>query len=341
MGNFLLPLLIGARDVAFPRINLMSWWFYISGAMVILVSLFTGGGAPDTGWTFYVPYSIRTGTNVTLAVFGVFLLGISSTMTGLNFVTTIHRLRAPGMKWFRMPLFVWSIYATGWVQILATPVFGLTLLLLIAERLFGFGLFDPAKGGDPLLFEHLFWIYSHPAVYIMILPAMGAVTEIIPVFARRTIFGYKAIAFSSLAIASAGYLVWGHHMFTSGMSDTAKMVFSFLTFIVAIPSGIKVFNWVASLYKGSIELRLSASVHHIFYISFFYRRSYRTHQRGARNKYLCSRHIFYRGPFPLYDVRRNGVCLFCRTSLLVSKDHRQDVQGIVSNKGLYYPVYWF
>jgi cytochrome c oxidase subunit 1 len=255
LGNFMLPLQIGARDVAFPRINLISWWFYISGAMVILVSLFTGGGPPDTGWTFYVPYSIRTGTNVTLAVFGVFLLGISSTLTGLNFVTTIHRLRAPGMKWFRMPLFVWSLYSTGWVQILATPVLGLTLLLLIAERLFGVGLFDPAKGGDPLLFEHLFWIYSHPAVYIMILPAMGAVTEIIPVFARRTIFGYKAIAFSSLAIASAGYLVWGHHMFTSGMSDIAKMVFSFLTFIVAIPSGIKVFNWVASLYKGSIELR--------------------------------------------------------------------------------------
>ncbi|RJQ20589.1 MAG: cytochrome c oxidase subunit I [Nitrospiraceae bacterium] len=255
LGNFILPLQIGAKDVAFPRINLMSWWFYISGGTAVLVSLFTGSGPPDTGWTFYVPYSIRTGTNVTLAVFGVFLLGVSSTLTGLNFVTTVHRLRAPGMKWFRMPLFIWSLYATGWVQILATPVLAITLLLLIAERLFGFGFFDPSKGGDPLLFEHLFWIYSHPAVYIMILPAMGAVTEIIPVFARRTIFGYKAIAFSSLAIAAAGYLVWGHHMFTSGMSDISKAVFSFLTFIVAIPSGIKVFNWVASLYKGSIELR--------------------------------------------------------------------------------------
>ncbi len=255
LGNFMLPLQIGARDVAFPRINLMSWWFYISGGMVILISLFTGGGPPDTGWTFYVPYSIRTGTNVTLAVFGVFLLGVSSTLTGLNFVTTIHRLRAPGMKWFKMPLFVWSLYATGWVQILATPVLGITLLLLMMERIFGFGFFDPAKGGDPLLFEHLFWIYSHPAVYIMILPAMGVVTEIIPVFAKRTIFGYKAIAFSSLAIASAGYLVWGHHMFTSGMSDISKVIFSFLTFIVAIPSGIKVFNWVASLYKGSIDIK--------------------------------------------------------------------------------------
>jgi len=254
LGNFVLPLQIGAKDVAFPRINLMSWWFYISGGTVILTSLFTGGGPPDTGWTFYVPYSIRTGTNVTLAVFGVFLLGISSTLTGLNFVTTIHRMRAPGMKWFRMPLFVWSIYSTGWVQVLATPVLAITLVLLMMERLFGFGFFDPAKGGDPLMFEHLFWIYSHPAVYIMILPAMGAVTEIIPVFARRTIFGYKAIAFSSLAIAAVGYLVWGHHMFTSGMSDVSRAVFSFLTFLVAIPSAIKVFNWVTSLYKGSIEI---------------------------------------------------------------------------------------
>jgi cytochrome c oxidase subunit 1 len=232
----------------------MSWWFYITGAAVAITSLFTGGGPPDTGWTFYVPYSVRTGTNVSLAVFGVFLMGISSTLTGLNFVTTIHRLRAPGMSWFRMPLFVWSLYATGWVQLLATPVIAITLLMLMAERFFGIGFFDPAKGGDPILFEHLFWIYSHPAVYIMILPAMGAVSEIIPVFARRTIFGYKAIAFSSLGIALFGYLVWGHHMFTSGMSDEARMIFSLLTFLVAVPSGIKVFNWVASMYKGSIQM---------------------------------------------------------------------------------------
>ena len=254
LGNFMLPLQIGAQDVAFPRINLLSWWFYITGAAVAITSLFTGGGPPDTGWTFYVPYSIRTGTNVSLAVFGVFLLGISSTLTGLNFVTTIHRLRAPGMFWFRMPLFVWSLYATGWVQLLATPVIAITLLMLIFERSFGVGFFDPAKGGDPILFEHLFWIYSHPAVYIMILPAMGVVTEIIPVFSRRTIFGYKAIAFSSLGIALFGYLVWGHHMFTSGMSDESRMIFSLLTFLVAVPSGIKVFNWVASMYKGSIQV---------------------------------------------------------------------------------------
>ena len=253
LGNFMLPLQIGARDVAFPRLNLLSWWFFITGGLIALTSLFTGGGPPDTGWTFYVPYSIRTGTNVSLALFGVFLLGLSSTLTGLNFVTTIHRMRAPGMTWFRLPLFQWSLYATGWVQLLATPILGITLLLVIIERFFGVGFFDPAKGGDPLLFEHLFWIYSHPAVYIMILPAMGAVSEIIPAFARRTIFGYKAIAYSSLAIALVGYLVWGHHMFTSGMSDASRVVFSLLTFLVAIPSGVKVFNWVASLYRGSIQ----------------------------------------------------------------------------------------
>ncbi len=253
LGNFFLPLQIGAKDVAFPRINLLSWWLYMAGAILALTSLFTGGGPPDTGWTFYAPYSLETGTNVSLAVFAAFVLGFSSILTGLNFVTTIHRLRAPGMGWFRMPLFPWSLYATGWVQILATPVIGITLLLIILERTFGIGVFDPTKGGDPILYQHLFWIYSHPAVYIMILPAMGVVSEIIPTFARRTIFGYKAIAFSSMAIASVGSLVWGHHMFTSGMGDQARVIFSFLTFLVAVPSGIKIFNWVATLYKGSTQ----------------------------------------------------------------------------------------
>ncbi len=253
-GNFFLPIHIGARDVSFPRINLLSWYFFMGGATLAVISLFTGGGPIDTGWTFYAPYSIRTGTNVSLAVLGAFLIGFSSILTGLNFVTTIHRLRAPGMGWFRMPLFVWSLYATGWVQLLATPVVGITLILIICERFFGIGFFDPAKGGDPLLFQHLFWIYSHPAVYIMILPAMGVISEIIPVFSKKNIFGYKAIAFSSLSIALVGYLVWGHHMFTSGMSDTAKWVFSLLTFLVAIPSGVKTFNWVATLYGGSIEI---------------------------------------------------------------------------------------
>ena len=254
LGNFFLPLLIGARDVAFPRINLLSWWLFILGGIIVVLSLFTGGGAPDTGWTFYAPYSIRTTSNVSLALFGVFILGFSSILTGLNFVTTIHRLRAPGMKWFRMPLFVWSLYATAWTQILATPILAIAVLLLVLERMFGIGFFDPTKGGDPILFEHLFWIYSHPAVYIMILPAMGVVTEIFPVFARRTVFGYRAIAFSSLAIAFFGYLVWGHHMFTSGMSDTSRIIFSLITFLVAVPSGVKVFNWIATLYKGSIEV---------------------------------------------------------------------------------------
>ena len=253
-GNFFLPIQIGARDVAFPRLNLLSWWVYMIGGALAILSLFTGGGPIDTGWTFYVPYSLRTTVNVPLAVFGVFILGFSSILTGINFVTTIHQLRAPGMKWFRLPLFVWSLYATAWVQILATPVVGITLLLTLMERLAGVGVFDPAKGGDPILYQHLFWIYSHPAVYIMILPAMGVITDIIPVFARRTIFGYKAIAFSSIAIALVGSFVWGHHMFVSGQSDTASVIFSILTFLVAVPSAVKVFNWVATLYKGSIEM---------------------------------------------------------------------------------------
>ncbi|MFC2133735.1 cytochrome c oxidase subunit I [Bacteroidota bacterium] len=252
-GNFFLPLQIGAHDVAFPRLNLLSFYIYLIGAVLALLSLFLPGGPIDTGWTFYIPYSIRTTTNVSLAIFAAFVLGFSSILTGINFITTIHRMRAPGMTWFRMPLFVWSTYATAWIQIIATPVIAITILLVIIERAFGVGIFDPSLGGDPLLFQHLFWIYSHPAVYIMILPAMGVVSEIIPTFARRTIFGYKAIAISSLAIAFVGYLVWAHHMFTSGISDTARWIFSLLTFLVALPSAVKVFNWVATMYKGSID----------------------------------------------------------------------------------------
>lgn len=252
-GNFFLPIHIGARDVAFPRLNLLSFYIYVIGAILVLVSLFLPGGPIDTGWTFYIPYSVRTSTNVSMAIFAAFILGFSSILTGINFVTTVHRLRAPGMTWFRMPLFVWSTYATAWIQIIATPVIAITILLVIIERAFGVGIFDPALGGDPILFQHLFWIYSHPAVYIMILPAMGVVSEIIPTFSRRTIFGYKQIAYSSLAIAFVGYLVWAHHMFTSGMSDTSRWIFSLLTFIVALPSGVKIFNWVATMYKGSID----------------------------------------------------------------------------------------
>ncbi len=254
-GNFMLPIQIGARDVAFPRLNLLSYWLYLTGVVFALLSLFTGPGPADTGWTFYAPYSLRTGTNVTLAVMAAFILGFSSILTGLNFITTMHRLRAPGMTFFKMPLFCWSLYATGWIQILATPILGITVALVAIERIIGIGVFDPVKGGDPVLYQHLFWIYSHPAVYIMVLPAMGVLSDIIPTFARRTIFGYKAIAFSSMAIAFVGYLVWGHHMFTSGISDTSRMAFSFLTFLVAIPSAIKVFNWIATLYKGSIDMQ--------------------------------------------------------------------------------------
>jgi cytochrome c oxidase subunit 1 len=250
-GNFILPIQIGADDVFFPRLNLLSWYLYMLGGILALLSLFIGG-APDTGWTFYVPFSISTQTNVSLTVFAAFILGVSSMLTGLNFVTTTHRLRVEGMKWLQIPLFTWSLYATAWVQLLATPILSITLLIVIVERMFATGLFDPSKGGDPLLYQHLFWMYSHPAVYIMILPGMGVISEIIPVFSRKSIFGYKAIVASSLGIAVAGSLVWAHHMYTSGMSDVAVFVFSLLTFIVAVPSAVKVFSWVSTLYKGSI-----------------------------------------------------------------------------------------
>lgn len=252
-GNFMLPIQIGARDVFFPRINLLSFYLYFLGGFIVLLSLFSKG-PPDTGWTFYVPFSISTRTDVSASVFAVFIIGMSSILTGINFITTIHRMRAPGMKWTQMPLFVWSIYATSWVQVLATPIVGITLLLVIAERALHIGLFDPAMGGDPLLYQHLFWMYSHPAVYIMILPAMGIISEIIPVFSRKAIFGYKAIVASSLAIASVGSLVWAHHMFVSGMSDTSVLVFSLLTYLVAVPSAVKVFSWISTMYKGSIEM---------------------------------------------------------------------------------------
>jgi len=249
LGNFFIPLHLGARDVAFPRLNLASFWIFAAGFLVILGSLV----APmDTGWTFYTPYSAKTKAAVTTLSLGVFLIGMSSILTGLNFIVTIHKMRAPGMTWHRMPLFLWSMYATSIIQVVATPVVGVTFLLLAAERVLGVGFFDPAKGGDPVLFQHFFWFYSHPVVYVMILPAMGIISEVIPVFSRKPIFGYKAIAYSSLAIAFLGFLVWAHHMFTSGMSPLANAIFSFMTFFVAVPTAVKVFNWIATLYKGSI-----------------------------------------------------------------------------------------
>ena len=251
-GNFFLPIMIGAEDVSFPKLNLASWYFYMAGGTLALLSVMTGG--PDTGWTFYVPYSFKTGANVFYPLLAAFILGWSSILTGLNFLTTVHRMRAKGVTWGKMPLFVWSLYATSWVQVIVTPVVGILLLLVLAERVLGVGIFDPSKGGDPILYQHLFWIYSHPAVYIRVLPAMGVVSEIIPTFARRTIFGYKFIAVSSIAIAAIGSLVWAHHMFTSGMADEARIIFSFLTFFVAVPSAVKIFNWLATLYGGSIAL---------------------------------------------------------------------------------------
>ncbi|HVO23502.1 MAG TPA: cytochrome c oxidase subunit I [Candidatus Margulisiibacteriota bacterium] len=252
LGNFLIPLMIGARDLAFPRINLLSWYIYIVGALFTLYAMVIGG--VDTGWTFYTPFStMSSNTNVIPTALGIFITGFSSILTGLNFIVTIHRMRAPGMTWFRLPLFVWAHYATSIIMILGTPVVAITILLVGMERAFHFGIFDPALGGDPLLFQHLFWFYSHPAVYIMILPSMGVISELITCFSRKRIFGYSFIAASSLAIALLGFLVWAHHMFVSGMSVYAALIFSFLSFAVAIPSAVKVFNWTATLYKGSVS----------------------------------------------------------------------------------------
>ena len=254
LGNFVLPIMLGAKDVAFPRLNLMSYYLWVIGAIFMVYSIF--GGGLDTGWTFYTPYSIDQNSamgGVIPAVTGAFILGFSSIFTGMNFIVTIHRLRPKGMTWFRMPLFLWSIYATAVIQVLATPVLGITLALLAVERAFGIGIFDPTLGGDPVLYQHFFWFYSHPAVYIMILPAMGIVSELIAVHSHRHIFGYSFIAWSSVAIAMFSFIVWGHHMFTSGQSPLVNVVFSFITFSVAIPSAVKVFNWLATMYKGAIS----------------------------------------------------------------------------------------
>ncbi|MFT3880924.1 MAG: cbb3-type cytochrome c oxidase subunit I [Gemmatales bacterium] len=256
LGNIILPIMLGAKDVAFPRLNLWSYYLYIMGTICFLITLATTG--LDTGWTFYTPYSSSveySHTNVIMATMGAFILGFSSIFTGLNFLVTIHTMRPAGMTWFRMPLFLWALYATSIIQVLATPVLGITLLMLIVERAFSIGIFDPKLGGDPVLFQHFFWFYSHPAVYIMIVPGMGVTSELITTFSRKTIFGYRQIALSSVGLALIGFLVWGHHLFTSTQSNIANMIFSFLTFFVAIPSAIKVFNWLATLYKGSISFQ--------------------------------------------------------------------------------------
>jgi cytochrome c oxidase subunit 1 len=254
LGNFLLPVMLGTKDVAFPRLNLASFYLWVTGLILFLTALSITG--LDTGWTFYTPYSIETqkGGAVLAATFGVFVLGFSSIFTGLNFIVTINTMRPPGMTWFRMPLFLWATYATSIIQVLATPVLGITVLLLAAERLLGIGIFDPKLNGDPVTFQHFFWFYSHPAVYIMILPAMGIISELMSVHCHKGIFGYRMIAYSSIAIALFGFLVWGHHMFTSGMADVTTIVFSALTFTVSIPSAIKVFNWLGTMYQGTVSL---------------------------------------------------------------------------------------
>jgi cytochrome c oxidase subunit 1 len=253
LGNFLVPIMIGARDMAFPRINLLSWYLFMTGGILAIAAIV--GGGVDTGWTFYTPYSTTYANSQVMAMaLGIFVAGFSSILTGLNIIVTTHTMRAPGMTWFRLPLFVWSHYATSIIMVLGTPVLAISLMLIALERGLGIGIFDPKLGGDPLLFQHLFWFYSHPAVYIMVLPSMAVVSEIVPCFARKRIFGYSFIAFSSVAIAVLSFLVWGHHMFVSGQSVFAGMVFSFLSMMVAIPSAVKVFNWTATLYKGSISL---------------------------------------------------------------------------------------
>src|SRR5215471_14621998 len=251
LGNFLIPIMIGAKDLAFPRINLLSWYLLVIGGCFMTYTILSGG--VDTGWTFYTPLSTHfLDTHVIAAALAIFIAGFSSILTGLNFIVTIHRMRAPGMTWSRLPLFVWANYATAIIQVLGTPVLAISLMLVALERIFHLGIFDPRLGGDPLLFQHLFWFYSHPAVYIMILPGMGVVSEIIPCFARKRIFGYGFVAFSSVAIAVIGFLVWGHHMFVAGQSVYAGIIFSVLSYLVAIPSAIKVFNWTATLYKGTV-----------------------------------------------------------------------------------------
>jgi len=263
-GNFLVPIMVGAKDVAFPRLNLLSFYVYLLGAVVALGGMIYGGA--DTGWTFYTPYSTTTATKVVPILVGAFILGFSSILTGLNFIVTVHTLRAPGITWNKLPLFVWSIYATSIIQILATPVLGMTLLLVAIEHAFGWGIFDPARGGDPVLFQHFFWFYSHPAVYIMILPAMAVISEVVCAFSRKNIFGYKAVAYSSLGIAFVGFFTWGHHLFTSGQSAFNAGVFGVLTMFVGIFTAIKVFNWVATMYKGSIDFKTPF----IYFIGFLF-----------------------------------------------------------------------
>ena len=326
LGNFLLPLMIGAREVAFPRLNLISWYIYVAGGLLTLVSLLAGG--VDTGWTFYTPFStLYSNSYVLLTAAGVFVVGFSSIATGINFLATIHLLRAKGMTWMRLPLFVWAMYTVSLVMVLATPVLAMSLLLVFVERAFGLPIFDPRAGGDPLLFQHLFWFYSHPAVYIMVLPAFGVVSEIITCEARRRVFGYDFMVYAMVAIAVIGFMVWAHHMFVSGQSPFANLVFSFLSFVVAVPSAIKVFNWTGTLYRG--QIRFSAPMlYALGFIGLFTLGGLDRADAGlGPDRRARDRHLFRRRPFPLHHGRRIGLRVLRRTAFLVAQDHRPHVFG--------------
>ena len=324
LGNFFLPMMIGARDLAFPRINLLSWYLLIIGGALAFFAMLAGG--VDTGWTFYTPYSTTySNTWVIATALGIFVAGFSSILTGLNFIVTVHRMRAPGMTWFRMPLFVWANYATALIQVLGTPVLAVTLVLVFCERALHIGIFDPALGGDPVLFQHLFWFYSHPAVYIMVLPGMGVISELISIFSRKPVFGYGFVAASSLAIAVIGFLVWGHHLFVSTQSVYAGMVFSFLSYFVAIPSAIKVFNWTATLYKGSISFE-TPMLYAFGFIGLFT-------IGGLTGLFLASlghrrprhRHLLRDRALPLRHGGRHDHGVYGRAALLVAQDDRPHV----------------
>ena len=309
IGNFVIPIMVGAKDLAFPKINLLSWYLYLIGGTFTIAALVLGG--VDTGWTFTTPLSTHyLNTHVVTAALGIFVAGFSSIFTGLNFIVTIHRMRAPGMTWFRLPLFVWSNYAASILMVLGTPVLAIAIVLVILERTIGIGVFDPTKGGDPLLFQHLFWFYSHPAVYIMILPGMGVISEVISTFSRKRVFGYTAVAFSSVAIALFGFFVWAHHMFIMGVSNYSALVFSLLTMLVAVPSAIKIFNWSATLYKGSITFETPMLYAFGFIGLFTIGGLTGVFPRLARHGYPPHRNLFHRGPLPLRHGRRHAVMAY-------------------------------